>query len=118
MLGSSKALTKAAEAREADRIVSVRPNLNIRREALSYVAQHCWYILQGERRGYFTSRNKNEELNCSDVQSQLINEKRKKKKIFDGSSLSRGWHHFSTSEDIIVNLIKIYIRIYIYIKFI
>lgn len=79
MLASSKALTKAAEAREADRIVSVRPSLNIRREALSYVAQQCWYILQGERRGYFTSRNKNEELNCPDVQSQLPDLKKKKK---------------------------------------
>ncbi len=48
LLGSSKALTKVAEALEADRIVSVRPSLNIRREALSYVAQQRWYILPKE----------------------------------------------------------------------
>lgn len=46
MLESSKALTKAADALDADRIVSVRPRRYILKEALSYVGQLRWYILQ------------------------------------------------------------------------
>lgn len=45
LLESSKALTKAADALDADRIVSVRPRRYILKEALSYVGQQRWYIL-------------------------------------------------------------------------
>ena len=44
--GSSKAMVKLEEAIEAERMVSVRPSLNIRREALSYVEQDLWWSLQ------------------------------------------------------------------------
>lgn len=37
--------TKVAESVDAERMVSVRPSLNMRREALSYVAQQCLYSL-------------------------------------------------------------------------
>lgn len=40
-LQSSMALTKASESVEAERMVSVRPRWNMRREALSYVAHAC-----------------------------------------------------------------------------
>lgn len=43
---TSKALTKAADAFDAERMVSVRPRRNILREALSYVGQQCWYSLE------------------------------------------------------------------------
>lgn len=40
-LESSMPLTKASESVEAERMVSVRPRWNMRREALSYVAHAC-----------------------------------------------------------------------------
>lgn len=40
-LESSMALTKVSESTEAERMVSVRPRWNMRREALSYVAHAC-----------------------------------------------------------------------------
>lgn len=45
LAGSSMARTKLAELMVAERMVSVRPSLNMRREALSYVAQQWLYSL-------------------------------------------------------------------------
>ena len=39
-------------------MVSVRPSLNIRREALSYVAQHRLYILRERERGEAAERQR------------------------------------------------------------
>lgn len=40
-LESSMALTKVSDSVDAERMVSVRPRWNMRREALSYVAHAC-----------------------------------------------------------------------------
>lgn len=43
------ARTKLAASIDAERMVSVRPSSNMRREALSYVAQHRLYSLNTKK---------------------------------------------------------------------